>query len=372
MTEPGVSQPEPTPLEARLVRLIRASGPIDVATFMALALNDPKDGYYAAHAAIGPEGDFVTGPEVSQILGELLGLALAEAWRTAGAPPVHLVELGPGNGTLLADLFRATARVPGFRGAVRLHLVETSRRLKAVQAEALAGVAGVAWHRELATVPRDRPLLVIANELFDALPIRQLVRQADGWHEVRVDLDGKGRLGLGVAPEPSPLGAGLDAAHPAGSVVELSPAREAFMAELAERLSGQGGLAYVIDYGELWPAPGSTLQAVSRHAKVDPLTRPGLVDLTSRVAFGPLIERAKAVGLDAFGPLPQGVFLERLEASLRLRQLLAGGGAEAAARLRAGHARLTAPSAMGELFKVVAFATWPAPPPGFVSEEKVG
>lgn len=364
-----------TPLEARIAALIAEGGPIDVATFMTLALSHPTLGYYPAHARLGPDGDFVTAPEVSQLFGELLGLALAEAWRQAGEPPARLVELGPGNGTLMADLWRATARVPRFHAAVAVHLVETSPRLAAVQRARLAGIGACRWHEDLADVPDDRPLLVVANELFDALPIRQLIKAEGGWHEIRIDADSTGRLRLGRTAEPSPLGPRLEAGQPIGSVVEISPAREAVMAGIAARLAGQGGLALVVDYGELEPTPGSTLQAVTRHRKVDPLTRPGEVDLTSRVAFAPLVEVARRAGLAAFGPVPQGVYLERLGAAMRLARLIAAASARAgvaddvAHRLRAGHRRLTAPDAMGELFKVLAVTSWASPPPGCLAED---
>jgi NADH dehydrogenase [ubiquinone] 1 alpha subcomplex assembly factor 7 len=358
-----------TPLEAGIARLIRAGGPIDVATFMALALGHPTQGYYAARAGLGAGGDFVTAPEVSQLFGELVGLSLAAAWAASGTPPAHLVELGPGNGTLMADLWRGTGRVPGFHDALTVHLVETSPRLRAAQATRLASIAGLTWHDDLETLPRDRPLLVVANEFFDALPIRQLVKEDGSWHEVRIDLGPDDRLRLGRAAEPSPLGNLLERGQPDGSVVEISPAREAFMAALAQRLAGQGGLALIIDYGERDPLPGSTLQAVSNHRRVAPLTRPGEVDLTSHVAFGPLIEIARRAGLGAYGPLPQGDFLERLGAGLRLGQLLAGASGATAERLRAGHRRLTHPEAMGELFKVLAVTSWPGLPPGFAASE---
>jgi NADH dehydrogenase [ubiquinone] 1 alpha subcomplex assembly factor 7 len=358
-----------TPLEAGIARLIRAGGPIDVATFMALALGHPTLGYYAARAGLGAGGDFVTAPEVSQLFGELVGLSLAAAWAASGTPSAHLVELGPGNGTLLADLWRGTGRVPGFHHALTVHLVETSPRLRAAQAARLAAIGGLTWHDDLETLPRDRPLLVVANEFFDALPIRQLVKEDGSWHEVRIDLGPDDRLRLGRAAEPSPLGNLLERGQPDGSVVEISPAREAFMAALAERLAGQGGLALIIDYGERDPLPGSTLQAVSNHRRVAPLIRPGEVDLTSHVAFGPLIEIARRAGLGAYGPLPQGDFLERLGAGLRLGQLLAGASGATAERLRVGHRRLTHPEAMGELFKVLAVTSWPGLPPGFAASE---
>ncbi len=361
----------PTVLETRIAALIEADGPIDVATFMTLALGHPTSGYYPAHARLGASGDFVTAPEISQIFGELIGLALADAWRTAGAPAARLVELGPGNGTLLADLWRSTAKVAGFQTALEVHLVETSPTLRLLQAERLAPVERLQWHGDLTEVPADRPLLLVANELFDALPIRQFLKEATGWHEIEVALDADRRLCLGRTARPSPLGAGLPAELPPGSVLELSPAREALMADLAERLRAQGGLALIIDYGEAEPTPGSTLQAVYRHQKVAPLTRPGEVDLSSRVAFGPLARIAREKGLRVFGPLPQGDFLARLGSGLRLAQLVRGATAAQAAALEAGHRRLTASDGMGTLFKVMAVTSWPSLPPGFVAEEAV-
>jgi NADH dehydrogenase [ubiquinone] 1 alpha subcomplex assembly factor 7 len=361
----------PTDLEARIAELIEAEGPIDVATFMTLALGHPTSGYYPAHARLGATGDFVTSPEISQIFGELIGLALADAWRTAGGPATRLVELGPGNGTLLADLWRSTAKLQGFQAALDVHLVETSPALRRLQAERLAPIQRLQWHGDLVQVPADRPLLLVANELFDALPIRQFIKEAEGWHEIQVALDADRRLCLGRSPGPSPLGARLPADLPSGSVVELSPARDALMAELADRLRAQSGLALIIDYGEAEPTPGSTLQAVHRHQMVDPLTRPGEVDLSSRVAFGPLARIARKAGLQVFGPLPQGDFLARLGAALRLAQLVRGATAAQARALEAGHRRLTAADGMGTLFKVMAVTRWPLVPPGFVAEEAV-
>jgi SAM-dependent MidA family methyltransferase len=364
----------PGRLERRIAALIRATGPIDVATFMTLALADPIDGYYSAHARLGGDGDFVTSPEVSQLFGELVGIALAATWQAAGSPPAQLVELGPGNGTLMADLWRATSGVPGFQAAMAVHLVEASRPLRDRQAATLAALPGCRWHDDLATVPHDRPLLVVANEFFDALPIRQCIREAGRWHDVRVDLDGAGRLCLGRSEAPSPLGPVFERALPAadladGSVVEWSPAREAMMAALAGRLRAQGGYALVIDYGEREPTPGSSLQAVSRHRKVDPLTRPGEVDLTSRVAFAPILQIAREAGLRAFGPIPQGLFLDRLGAAARLARLGRNASPAVAERLAAGHRRLTDPTMMGALFKVLAVGSWRGIPPGFLAEE---
>lgn len=374
-TRASLSGPAPpTKLEVRIAELIREAGPIDIATFMTLALGHPTLGYYQSNVRLGADGDFVTSPELSQIFGELIGLGLVAAWQAADGPPAHLVDLGPGNGTLMVDLWRATSRVPGWHDALDVHLVETSARLRRRQQDRLAAIERARWHEGLATLPDDRPLLVVANELFDALPVRQLILEADGWHEVRVDLDADGRLCLGRTDEPSALSGGLGreaslAGLAPGSVIELSPAREAMMGELAQLLRDQGGIALIVDYGELEPTPGSTLQAVSRHRKVDPLTRPGEVDLSSRVAFGPLARQAEALGLTAYGPVPQGLFLSRLGADLRLEQLVRGAAPDMAERLRVGHQRLTAADAMGELFKVLAVCQWPVTPPGFVPDE---
>lgn len=358
-----------SPLGRELAGLIEAHGPIDVATFMALALGHPTHGYYASRASLGAGGDFVTAPEASQLFGELVGAALAAAWQQAGGPAARLVELGPGNGTLLADLWRVTAGVPGFHAALDVHLVETSPLLRRRQADRLGAVPRLAWHTALEDVPADRPLLIVANEFLDALPIRQVIRLEDGWHEIQLGLDARGRLAFAPDPGLSLLGLRLPAA-PIGSVLEFSPAREAAVAGVAQRIADQGGLALVVDYGERAPAPGSTLQAVSRHRKVDPLTRPGEVDLTARVAFGPLVAIAAAAGPAVFGPVPQGRFLERLGIDLRLERLLAGASAAAATGLRLGHARLTAPDAMGELFQVLAIDGWDSgPPPGFDAAE---
>jgi NADH dehydrogenase [ubiquinone] 1 alpha subcomplex assembly factor 7 len=365
----GLDDDVASPLGRELVALIEAHGPIDVATFMALALGHPTHGYYSSRAALGAGGDFVTAPEASQLFGELIGAALATAWQQAGGAPARLVELGPGNGTLLADLWRATAGVKGFHAALDVHLVETSPLLRRRQAERLGSVPGLAWHAALDEVPADRPLLVVANEFLDALPIRQLIRLEDGWHEIQLGLDARGRLAFAPDPRPSPLALRLPAA-PIGSVLELSPAREAAVAGIAHRLADQGGLTLVVDYGERDPAPGSTLQAVTRHRRVDPLTRPGEVDLTSRVHFAPLINVAGAAGPAVFGPVPQGLFLQRLGIDLRLGHLLAGASAAAATGLRLGHARLTEPAAMGELFQVLAIDGWGnGPPAGFVAAE---
>ena len=351
-----------------LRRVIEAEGPLNVARFMGLALWHPRHGYYATKAPIGAGGDFVTAPEVSQTFGELIGAALAQAWLNRGAPDAFaLVEFGPGRGTLTADLWRAVAAVPGFRAAARLLLVEASPALRQAQAERLGG-ADPAWCTSVADLPGDLPLFCVANEFVDALPVRQYVRVEAGWRERVVGLDAGGELAFGLARMPLPLDAVLRPAQraaPLGGVVEAAPARDAFAADLAERLKYQGGVAYLIDYGEAEPGHGDTLQAVRGHRKVPPLDAPGTADLTARVDFGALIRAAG--GVNTFGPIAQGTFLRRLGIEAWLAALTARAP-DRAADLTAGVTRLIAPDAMGTLFQVLALAD-AGVPPGFDAVE---
>ena len=354
-----------------VARLIRERGPLDIATYMQLALGHPTLGYYATREPFGAAGDFVTAPELSQVFGELLGLCLARYWQELGRPdPALLVELGPGRGTLMADAWRATRRVAGFHGAIRLHLVETSPRLRALQAERLAGTAA-RWHDDLAELPDGLPLLLIANELLDALPVRQFERTRAGWRERLVTLDGADRLAFALAPGISPYTAELMRRHggaPLGRIVELSPAREALVTAIARRLAQDGGLALLVDYGAL-QLDGPTLQAVRGHGRADPLDAPGEVDLSAHVAFADLAVAAQGAGARVWGPLAQGELLTRLGAALRLEQLCAARPT-AAAQLRQGLARLIDPAQMGQLFLALALTGDGPVPPGFTAAER--
>jgi SAM-dependent MidA family methyltransferase len=362
-------------LEARLRRLISDHGPISVARFMTLALAHPTQGYYPRRDPLGPSGDFVTAPEVSQLFGELIGLMLAQHWLDLGRPRrVRLAELGPGRGTLLADALRAARAAPGFLDALSLHLVETSPVLRERQAAALAGLP-VFWHDELAGVPEDAPLFLVANEFFDALPIRQFVHHRGRWHERMVALDAQGAFAFTLArlPTPLPLVMVEGAAElPEGTVLELGPTREAVAEAVAGRLAAQGGLALAIDYGSgAALMTGDSFQAVRRHVKVDPLAAPGEVDLSAHVDFTALGRRALAAGAAVYGPINQAVFLGRLGVALRLQKLLERATPAQRQDLLAGHARLTAPDQMGELFKAIAFTAADAPvPPGFLAAER--
>ena len=318
--------------------------------------------YYAAH---DPFANFTTAPEISQAFGEVLGLWAAVVWQSLGAPdPVLLVEAGPGRGTLMADALRAVGRaMPAFRSAVRVHLIETSSRLRAAQAERLGDAT---WHDSLATVPAG-PLILLGNEFLDALPIRQFVRRAGGWTERYVD-DGRiVELPVGLLPPPvAACWSGSDGTLPDGAIVEASDAARAFVAGIAERLRGYPGAALLLDYGPGETAPGDSLQALRDGGPADPAGPAGSADLTAHVDFATLAAIARDGGATVHGPLPQGLFLTRIGLMQRTGVLARGLPPAPAAAMMAGAQRLTEPDRMGRLFKVMAMGTpGCATPPGF-------
>ncbi|RMF75626.1 MAG: class I SAM-dependent methyltransferase [Alphaproteobacteria bacterium] len=359
-----------TPLLPRIAARIRREGPLRLDRFMEMALQDPAHGYYRRGDPIGRTGDFITAPEVSQLFGELVGLWLAERWMTMGRPaPVRLVELGPGRGTLMADIWRACRVVPGFHEAARIHLVESNMRLRAEQKKRLPQAC---WHADLTDLP-DGPLLVIANEFFDALPIRQFLREAGGWRERAVGFDDRtGRLVWTDVPVAEAdlrafLPERLAAEAGEGAIIEVAPAARAVASALARRLAAGGGAALIIDYGYEGPALGDTLQAVHRHRPADPLARPGAQDLTAHVDFTPLGLAARNAGLAVFGPVPQGRFLLELGLAVRLERLCRGKPPVVVEALHAGARRLVDPQEMGALFQVMAWTGIAGTPPGFGS-----
>jgi NADH dehydrogenase [ubiquinone] 1 alpha subcomplex assembly factor 7 len=362
-------------LEERLRRLIIEHGPISVARYMTLALAHPTSGYYPTRDPIGAGGDFVTAPEVSQLFGELIGLALVSYWLELGQPErVALAELGPGRGTLMADLIRASRVVSSFVAAATVHLVETSPILRERQAAALQGLP-VFWHDGIDGLPKDRPLLLVANEFLDALPVRQFMRLGARWHERLVDVDEQGRFRFVVArhatPFPEAVG-GVVGDAPEGTVLELGPARQALAEAIARRILEQGGAAILIDYGSAPESPlADTFRAVRRHMAVDPLLAPGEADLSAHVDFDAAARAAGSTGAQIYGPLPQGIYLERLGAGQRLERLLHNATPAQRAELASGYRRLVAREAMGELFKVLAITAPGGPvPAGFVEDER--
>ncbi len=327
--------------------MIAESGPISVADYMAAA----NAHYYATRDPFGAAGDFTTAPEISQMFGELIGLWLADLWQRAGSPPAaHYVELGPGRGTLAEDALRAM-RAAGLRPPVEL--VETSPVLRAAQA---ARLPAARWHDDLATLPTDGPLLVVANEFFDALPIRQLVKAEAGWLERRIGY-ADGRFVPADGPAlPHPFDA------PLGSVIESSPASTAIVQDLAVRIAAQGGAALIVDYGHVRTGTGDTLQAVSRHGYADPWQAPGERDLTAHVDFEALAAAAGREGVTVWGPRTQGEWLAAMGIELRAASL-AKAAPERAEEIAAARRRLADPDQMGSLFKAMALTApgWPEP-----------
>jgi NADH dehydrogenase [ubiquinone] 1 alpha subcomplex assembly factor 7 len=350
-----------TPLQAQLLRQIRAQGPISVAEYMTQCLLHPQHGYYTTRDPLGRGGDFTTAPEISQMFGEMLGLQLAQVWLDQGAPShFALVELGPGRGTLMADILRATARVPGFAAAAQVHLVEVSRPLRAAQAQRLPQAI---WHNDVTTLPRDLPLYVVANEFFDALPIRQFVRVGDGWAERMVGAKGDS-LAFGLAP-PVPLAALThrltDTSE--GQMVETCAPAAPIMADIAARIAANGGLALVVDYGD-WRSRGDTLQAIHAQALSDPLAHAGQSDLTAHVDFEALA--LAAAPLRTTSLVPQGSLLMRLGIGTRAERLAHSLSGAALDSHLAAYRRLTGPEEMGQVFKALGFFPANAPmPPGF-------
>jgi SAM-dependent MidA family methyltransferase len=335
---------------------------MSVAEYMAHCLGDPDHGYYATRDPFGAAGDFVTAPEVSQMFGEIVGAWLIEAWRLSGAPaPVRLVELGPGRGTLMADILRVAARVPDFSRTASVHLVEMSPVLKQIQTMTLSA-SGVeaSWHASFNDVPAGA-LLLVANEFFDALPVRQFVL-LDVWRERAIGLDARDRLSFGIGT--GTLDRGPD--MPQGSIFEVRPAAEALTTEIAARLVADGGAVLVIDYGHAQSAPGETLQAVRGHAFADPLERPGETDLTAHVDFAALAQAAKSAGALAHGPMPQGEFLAALGLVERAGKLGADANEATREALSAAVERLAGQEQMGTLFKVLALTRQGVIPPPFV------
>ena len=351
-------------LERILLDRIRTEGPLTVADYMAHCLLHPTHGYYTTRDPFGAAGDFITAPEISQMFGEMLGLCLAQVWLDQGQPaPFTLAELGPGRGTLMADILRVTAKVPGFHAAAHVHLVEASARLRAVQAATLASVwpaARITWHDSPDDLPQ-RPLYLVANEFFDALPIRQFQRTEDGFAEMVVG-SAAGKLTIGLVPAPAnpALEARLADTRP-GDVVEICATAPLIAGQIGHRIADHGGAALILDYGD-WRSLGDTLQAMGRQAYVSPLDRPGEVDLTAHVDFEALVSSLPC----AHSRLTtQGVFLERLGITARAQTLAAHLTGSRRDDHIAAHRRLTHPQEMGTLFKVVAlYPQNAAPPPG--------
>ena len=321
--------------------LIASEGPISVARYMDIALQHPQHGYYRRHDPLGARGDFITAPEISQIFGELIGLWCAEAWRGMGKPQSFiLLELGPGRGTLMQDALRATVKIAGFHRALKLWLLESNDTLRQTQREKLAAYDPV-HVTDLAQVP-PLPLILVANEFFDALPIQQFLLTEKGLRERLVGLVDDG-IGF------------VDAAVNAAAITEISPLALSFMRQIALHVAQHRGAGLIVDYGYAAPVGSSTLQAVRRHGRADVFAEPGEADLTALVDFTALAATIARQGLHVAGPMGQGAFLQAMGIELRAAQLKHKATSQQAAALDSGVTRLTDPSQMGNLFKVLGF-----------------
>jgi NADH dehydrogenase [ubiquinone] 1 alpha subcomplex assembly factor 7 len=354
-------------LARRIARMIELDGPISIGTFMMLALHDREMGFYATRESIGARGAFITAPEVTQMFGELIGLWCATCWREQGCPAAPLlVDLGPGRATLTDDMLRALRGTPDFLRSLEVVLVEASPRLQAVQRERLVDApVPVRWIRQWNDIALGRPVFVVANEFFDALPIRQFVMTERGWCERMVTSKDDG-LGFALSPQQItlPLGSGRGVAS-RGAVCEICPAASSITEEIGRVIRTHGGAALIIDYGSGDPGYGDTLRAVRQHAHDDVLAAPGEADLSAHVDFSALAQGAQRGGAVSRGPIAQADFLRAIGIETRGRQL-ARNNPESAAAVAAAVDRLTGAEAMGKLFKILALAPPDAPvPPGF-------
>lgn len=357
------------PLAERLREEISRGGPIRLDTYMAACLADPLSGYYVTRDPLGRSGDFITAPEASQVFGELIGLWSVALWKSMGEPvPFHIIELGPGRGTLLSDALRAMSIVPQMLQNTRCHLVEISAALFKQQQEMLANApCEISWHTNIEEI-EEGPSIVIANEFFDALPIRQFVKQGPDWHDRLVTTAPDGTFQF--VPSSAPI-AGVPIPHELangsadGAIFETCAAATEMIASIAARAARHPLAALIIDYGHNQSGVGETLQAVRAHQYADPLEAPGEADITAHVDFANLSHVARQVGLAPHGPIPQGRFLLSLGLARRIERLLTQATEDQASLLVTGAQRLIDPAQMGELFKVLALTSpgLPAPAP---------
>lgn len=341
-------------LKDRLAREIALTGPMTVADYVTRCLHDPQGGYYATRPAIGATGDFITAPMISQMFGELIGLWAVELWERLGAPErVRLIEVGPGDGTLMADALRAARLAPDFLRAVDLVLIEPSPPLREAQARMLADSdVHPRWVASLDRIETDAPVILIANEVLDCLPARQFVKTEDGWSERCVGVTDEGGLTFGLKKITAGFKRPAFEVEP-GQTVEISEQQAVFGREVAALVKAASGAALLIDYGRARPEAGDTLQALRRHQKVDPLESPGEADLTQWADFPTVLEAAIHAGADVTGCLGQGEFLGLLGIEARADRLR-DGRPDAAPVIDRQLARLTADDQMGSLFKVCA------------------
>jgi NADH dehydrogenase [ubiquinone] 1 alpha subcomplex assembly factor 7 len=359
-----------SPLARIIAAEIAQTGTITLERYISLCLGHPDHGVYTSRDPIGAEGDFTTSPEISQMFGELIGLWTASVWQSMAkavniAPHIHLIELGPGRGTLMADALRAASTLPGFIDHLTVHLVETGRTMRTRQAASLSALnIEPSWHDDLTTVPPGASI-IIANEFFDALPIQQYVRQSHAWHERLVGLDDTGALVFKTTQTPATMRL-LDSLFPyagEGEIAEICPAAHEVIATIGARFRANPGAGLIIDYGHSTSGTGDTLQAVAKHQYADPLARPGEADITAHVDFAALRQRARKASLTTYGPIGQGRFLNQLGLGKRAKMLCQNASSAQVQDIARAAKRLTAQNQMGTLFKVMALTSAKLAPP---------
>lgn len=348
-------------MSAKLLEIIkdkiRHNGPMDMGTYMELCLGHPEHGYYMTRDPFGIDGDFTTAPEVSQLFGEMVGAWLADLWIKMGSPPdILLVECGPGRGTLMADILRATKGVPGFHEAVRIFLMEMSPVLRDIQSEKLA-IYEPHWIDDLSQLPSAIPVLLVGNEFLDALPVNQLVKDKDGWAQRGVSLGADQSLCLQDIPVDQTvlddIPEGIRTSREEG-VFETSHVLNQFVKSVDILLKKQGGVALFADYGHERSAFGETLQCMKSHKFAGLFDTPGLCDITAHVDFENVADHARKDGIAVHGPVTQGMFLKALGIEARAERLWAVANEAQKESISTGLERLIDTAQMGMLFKVLA------------------
>ena len=352
-------------LEDHIKKMIEMCGPIDVATYMQECLAHPEFGYYIVRDPIGLDGDFVTAPEISQMFGEMIGAWVADLWQRLEKPAFTLLECGPGRGTLMADLLRVCEKVPGFIDHASIHFLETSPELKKRQKETLKDFE-ITWHQDMMSLPKDKPIICIANEFLDALPVRHLIKDDKGWMERRINTDETGKLSYTTLKADDDI---LDflpefaESMMPGDIVEISPDRLNWLLFFAQMIKDNTGIALFIDYGYDKPDKGETFQAIQRHEFVNPLEQPGQADLTAHVDFSMIELVASQSYLSTYGPVSQCDFLGALGIQTRAQNLSNQVDDKQKKQIEQDLKRLIDRDHMGELFKVMAFANQAFPKP---------
>ncbi len=349
-----MAEPSSNALHRLVCQMIKTQGPLSVSDFMATCLMHPDHGYYQKQVVFGEKGDFITAPEVSQMFGEMIGVYLINQWQKLGEPAhCHLVELGPGRGTLMADILKTFALAPALQQGISVHFVETSQQLRALQKEK---VQGATWHDDLSTLPDDAPILLVANEFFDALPIMQFQKHRRVWRERAVDMNEEHQL-VWALKHPN---AGLHfldkdflSSAQDGDIVEVCPQAISITQTIADMLRHQSGCAVIIDYGYAKTAFGDSLQALQGHQYVDPLQHLGEADLTAHVNFDSLATVFFDQGIATDPLYEQGQWLMGIGMGQRAEALAKGQSPDHQKAILEALKRLTAPDQMGQLFKVL-------------------